>query len=162
MKCIVELFVASAVIAMFCGQALAQSAKPDIESLAWLSGCWEQRDDVKKRFSWEQWMRPAAQTMIGMSRTVRNGKTVAYEFMRITQDDSGISFIAKPSENSEETTFRLASSGNGEAVFENLAHDYPQRIIYRLNKKKLLARVEGTNDGKLTGIDLSLVRAKCR
>ena len=43
-------------------------------------------------------MEPAGRTMLGMSRTVKDGKTLAYEFMRIEQNPDGtIDFTAKPS-----------------------------------------------------------------
>jgi hypothetical protein len=126
-----------------------------------MAGCWEQKDGARGRFGWEQWMRPAGRTMIGMSRTVRNGKTTGFEYMRIVEDDSGVSFISKPAENSEETAFKLVRYAAAEAVFENPAHDFPQRIIYRLEKGNLFARIEGTNNGKPMGIDFPMIRAKC-
>ena len=141
--------------------SFAQETKPTIDSLAWISGCWEQNDEAKKRFGSEQWMRPAGNSMIGMSRTVRNGKTVGFEFLRIVQDETGINYISRPSQNKEETAFKLIKSGPNEAVFENPAHDFPQRIIYRLDKTNLFARIEGTNNGKVMGIDFPMTRAKC-
>jgi len=40
-------------------------------------------------------MPPAGGTMLGVSRSVRDSKTVAFEFMRIIeQDDGGLVFIA--------------------------------------------------------------------
>ncbi|MBC7900600.1 MAG: hypothetical protein H7070_11180, partial [Saprospiraceae bacterium] len=122
---------------------------------------WEQNDSVKQRFGAEQWMKPSGGTMIGMSRTIKNGKTVAFEFLRIVQDDNEISYISRPSQNKEETSFKLVKSSANEAVFENPTHDFPQRIIYRLDKTKLFARIEGTNNGKTMGIDFPMTRAKC-
>lgn len=141
--------------------AFGQDTKPKIESLSWISGCWEQNDAVKKRYGSEQWMKPSGGSMIGMSRTVRNGKTTGFEFLRIVQDDAGIHYISKPSENKEETAFKLIKSSASEVIFENPTHDFPQRIIYRLDKTKLFARIEGNNNGKAMGIDFPMTRAKC-
>ena len=138
-----------------------QEGKQDIDSLSWLSGCWELSDKGKNRFVSEQWMRPAGKMMLGMSRTVLNGKTRGFEFLRIVEDDNGIFYISKPSENKEETSFKLVKTGAKEAVFENPAHDFPQRIIYRLDKTKLFARIEGTNKGKFMGVDFPMTKAKC-
>jgi hypothetical protein len=41
----------------------------------------------------------------------------------------------------------------GQAVFENLAHDFPQRVIYRRCDADLCARIEGTVGGQVQGID---------
>ncbi len=148
-------------IVIFSLQVFAQEAKPTIDSLNWLSGCWEQNDAAKKRFGSEQWMKPAGQSMLGMSRTVKNGKVSGFEFLRIVEDDSGIHYISRPSQNKEETSFKLIKSGANKVVFENPAHDFPQRIIYRLEKTNLFARIEGKNNGKLTAIDFPMIKAKC-
>jgi len=47
-------------------------------------------------------------------------------------------------------------------IFENAAHDFPQRIIYRLNDDgSLLARIEGKRGGELKGVDFPMRRAPC-
>jgi hypothetical protein len=145
----------------FAATTAGQQTNVRIGDLRWLAGCWEQRDEAKGRFGWEQWMRPAGQTMIGMSRSVNNGKTVGFEFMRIVDDGSDIHYISKPSQNTEETAFKLVRFAAAEAVFENPAHDFPQRIIYRLDKADLFARIEGLNNGKPMGIDFHMTRGKC-
>ncbi len=156
------VFVATVTaIFVFYVTSFAQEVKPTIESLGWISGCWEQNDAVKKRFGSEQWMKPSGGSMIGMSRTVKNGKTVAFEFLRIVQDDIGIHYISKPSQNTTETSFKLVKSSASEVVFENPTHDFPQRIIYRLDKTNLFARIEGNNNGKAMGIDFPMTRVKC-
>lgn len=60
-----------------------------------------------------------------------------------------------------ETAFRLIKFSASEVVFENPTHDFPQRIIYRLDKANLFARIEGTNNGKFIGIDFPMTKAKC-
>jgi len=42
----------------------------------------------------------------------------------------------------------LKESSAERVVFENLEHDFPQRLIYWRESKKLCARVEGTIGGK--------------
>jgi hypothetical protein len=102
------------------GTAVAQDKKSTIADLAWIAGCWDGSGGGRE--SLEQWMMPSGQTMLGMSRTVANGK----------------------------------------AVFENPQHDFPQRIIYRLEKDgSLAAAIEGMSKGKLKRIDFPMKRAKC-
>ena len=50
---------------------------------------------------------------------------------------------------------------SNEAVFENPAHDFPQRVIYKRDGDKLNARIEGTKDGKTRGIDFPYTRIAC-
>ena len=73
---------------LVCVVAQAENSAPTLDKVAWLAGCWESRDG--KGAYQEQWMGPNGQTMLGMSRTVRDGKTVAWEFLRIHQEADGI------------------------------------------------------------------------
>lgn len=62
----------------------------------------------------------------------------------------------------EKASFKLVKHGEGEALFENPEHDFPQRIIYRLEKDgSLFARIEGTINGKERGVDFPMKRARC-
>lgn len=148
---------------------VAFPAQTKLADFASMSGCWERRDDAKKLLISEQWMAVEGTSIIGMGRTVKGGKTVDWEFMRIEQRDDGIYFVAKPRANPAETDFKLIRSisnlgGAGayaEFIFENKAHDFPQRVIYRPAGDKLAARIEGTIQGKAKGIDFPMTRVKC-
>lgn len=145
---------------IFSSLAFAQAQPATINDLAWLAGCWERSGN-----GWEgveQWMKPAGATMLGMSRTVANGKLREFEFLQLrTKEDGTIHYVALPS-GQQETWFKLVKSAEHEAVFENLEHDFPQRIIYRLEKDgTLTARIEGMSKGKLKGIDFPMKRGKC-
>jgi len=147
------------VILLWCGIALAQEKKATIADFAWLAGCWD--GSGEKREALEQWMKPSGQTLLGMSRTVANGKTVAYEFMQIREQDGEIFFIAQPSGQAE-ASFKLIKYADQEAVFENPQHDFPQRVIYRLEKDgSLAAAIEGASKGKQKRINFPMRRTKC-
>jgi hypothetical protein len=135
------------------GQPLATTS-----DLSFLAGCW--RMEGKGRVVEEHWMAPAGGSLIGMSRTVVNGKTSEYEFLHIRDLPAGLAYIAKPS-NQPEATFMATSKTADEIVFENLAHDFPQRIRYRVAGNRLHARIEGTMNGKAHGIDFTYTRTDC-
>ncbi len=141
--------------------SFGQNQVTSIRDFDGMAGCWERNDKAKNLLVTEQWMKPAGTSILGMGRTVKNGKTVDFEFMRIEQTDDGIFFIAKPAANKEETTFKLKSSTLNEIVFENPEHDFPQRVIYKLQDKKLIGRIEGNNNGKFLGIDFPMDKVKC-
>ena len=139
-----------------------QDLKPSLETVGFISGCWEISRQDREALTQEQWMAPAGGAMIGMARNVRNGKMASFEFLRIVQNETGIHYIAKPSQSKDETSFKLVKWAPNEAVFENPDHDFPQRIIYRRpNAGALSARIEGTMNGKMTGMDYPFTRAKC-
>lgn len=143
------------------GSVMAQEAKRTLSDLTWFGGCWELTSAAKGLQITEMWMKPAGGLMIGSGRTISGGKAVEYEFLRIVEDADGIFYVAKPTENKEETRFKLTRGSSTEAVFENLAHDFPQRIIYKREGDKLNARIEGTKDGKTRGIDFPYSRVSC-
>jgi len=136
------------------------SAHADIPDLRWMAGCWSQ--DGQESGSVEQWTAPAGGTMLGMSRMVSGGKTVAFEFLRITEDEDGwIWLVASPS-GQETARFKLVNMSANEVIFENPDHDFPQRIIYRLDSDgNLVGRIEGEVNGTARAADFPMTRTKC-
>ncbi|HMQ05243.1 MAG TPA: DUF6265 family protein [Pyrinomonadaceae bacterium] len=140
----------------------AQETKPTIDGLSWMGGCWQLSVPQRNMTITEHWMKPEGGTMIGMGRTVAGGKTASFEFLRIVASEAGIDYIARPSSNKEETPFRMLKLSAGEVVFENLKHDFPQRIIYRKGEvDSLFARIEGMRNGELRGMDIPMKRIRC-
>jgi hypothetical protein len=139
----------------------AQNTNVELKTLSWLAGCWEGNYSNGRIVS-EQWMKPLGNIMMSMSRTVKNDKTINYEFVRLEQfEDGTIKYIAHPS-GQQEAPFTLIKLDGTKAIFENLQHDYPQRIIYHLvTSDSLLARIEGTVNGKEKGSDYPFKRVKC-
>lgn len=140
--------------------APGQEHRHSLSDLAWIAGCWNGGDD-KLAFD-EQWMRPSGGMMLGMGRTIAHGKVVDHEFIRLHEQENGdIFYTAHPSGQSE-ASFKLTTCEKNLAVFENPEHDFPQRIIYRLNADgSLAARIEGKKDGKEGGVDFPMKRVKC-
>ena len=124
-------------------QALAQSAAA-LDRAAWLAGCWERRAGA--RVTTEIWMPASGGVMLGAARTVLEGRTWAYEFLRLSAEGEALVYTAIPS-GQKETAFTSATAPPSRAdslVFENLAHDFPQRITYwRVGTDSLVARIEG-------------------
>ena len=142
--------------------APASHAQQDpLATLAWIAGCWAA--DNAEPGTVEQWMPLAGGTLLGMARTVRAGRTVEHEFMQIRLAADGAPvYIAQPSRLSSPVPFKLLRAGANEMVFENLEHDFPQRVIYRQESGTALrARIEGLRNGVLRGIDYPMQRTAC-
>jgi len=119
---------------------------PSVTDLHWLAGCWASVDS--EAGSGEQWTAPAGGTLLGVSRTIKGGRTVAHEFLMIRAVDEGrIEYVAQPSGQSE-TIFELVEVGPHKAVFSNPEHDFPQRIVYERTGDRLVARIEGEVRGE--------------
>lgn len=140
----------------------ASTAAPDpLARLAWLQGCWGASGGAEPG-SGEQWTSSSGGAMLGMGRTVRNGKMLDFEFFQIRETAPGkLAYIAQPG-GTPATTFLLIRDDGIEFVFENLAHDFPQRIVYRrAGETAMNARIEGTVKGKAKGIDFPMKRISC-
>ncbi len=127
-----------------------------IDQMAWLTGCWTQTkpNGVVE----ERWMAPGGGVMLGMGRTVRDGKLREYEYTRIVEADGSLAYMAEPS-GQEKATFALKSLTADEAVFENPAHDFPQRVIYRrLGPDAVTGRIEGQIGGQTRSVDFPYKR----
>ena len=132
---------------------------PSIGDVSFMSGCWAQLGAEKG--SDEVWLRPAGGTMLGMGRTIRKEKSVAHEFMQIREENGALTFFANPS-GQEAASFRMISLTKTKVVFENKAHDFPQRVIYELvAPDQLTGRIEGIENGRERGIDFPMTRASC-
>jgi hypothetical protein len=142
------------VVATTGGPIHAQSTAR-IEDAAWLSGCWSFAG--KDRFTEEHWLPPAGGAMLGLSRTIRGGKMVEFEFLALREIDGKLSYVAIPSRQ-KETVFPLARHSPTELVFENPNHDFPQRVIYRRLPDGIAVRIEGVVDGNSRSADFPFSR----
>lgn len=138
----------------------ADAAEPDIAKLAWLAGCWV--SDRGEPGSGERWTPLAGGTLFGVGRTIKQGRTVEFEFMEIRHlPDGKLAFIAHPS-GQRTTVFAALRIDEVEVVFENLEHDFPQRVAYAKDgASKLLARIEGSENGALRVIEFPMTRTSC-
>ena len=106
-------------------------------------------------------MQLAGSMMLGMSHTVVDGKTRAFEFIRIVQEENGDIFLVAAPSGQPKARFKLTNVAGSEARFENPKHDFPQRIIYRRDGDSLTGRIEGLSKGKERALDFPMKRVAC-
>lgn len=142
-------------------QCVSAGDKKPLSELSWLAGCWTVLGEEYGTV--EHWMPPAGGTMLGMARTVKRGKTVGYEFLKLTIDNDGhLIYTAWPS-GQEETSFAVAALSTNRLELLNPEHDFPQRIVYTLEASdRLGARVEGVSADGLLGFDVTMLRSSCQ
>ena len=128
-----------------------------IEKLGFLAGCWA-GSGVE-----EMWTRPAGGTMLGISRTIKGGKTVFTEFLQVSSGAGDTLVLNVQLRLAGKSTQFRATDLKGDAVtFSNPEHDYPQRISYRREPDgSLFARIEGTAGGKARHDDFKYSRVRC-
>jgi len=134
-------------------------APPGIERVGWLAGCWSRT--AGGRVVEEQWMRPRGGLMLGAGRTVESDSLIEFEQVRILEREGRLVYAAAPSGQTPAEFTSIAVTDTS-VTFENLTHDFPQRILYRrVSRDSLTARIEGMRGGTLRGVDFAYGRAAC-
>lgn len=131
----------------------------DANQLDWMAGCWTTRNGPLRVD--EQWTRPAGGMLLGLSRTIKQDRIVFHEFMRIETRDGAVTYTPRIGAPQAPVSFTLIRQTADEVVFENLAHDFPQRILYRRTSNGLFARIEGSQSGKERAVDFPMLRTSC-
>jgi Domain of unknown function (DUF6265) len=145
------------ILAALAAVVVLADATADVARLSWMAGSWiEEKDGVTTR---ETWLSPKDGVMAGVGQTNRPGKPPYVEFTKISAEPAGATFSAMIPGQSP-TPFVLVPGQDGEAVFENRTHVFPQRVIYRRCGRDLCARIEGTANGKLQYNEWRYRRAK--
>lgn len=138
--------------------AVAQ-ATDGVSQLKWMAGCWELRAGA--RVVHEQWMAPLGGMMLGISRTVVRDTVREFEQLRVENRAGQATYVARPSGQAE-TAFTATTVTDTLVMFSNPAHDFPQRIIYRMRgADSLVARIEGDQGGQVRGMNFPMQRVSC-
>nr|WP_199157797.1 DUF6265 family protein [Pedobacter sp. ASV2] len=128
--------------------AKAQSQLP--KTFSFLNGAWEM--EISKGKIIECWTENADKTLKGQSYSVNvKGDSLLMETLVIKKVGNDVFYCSTVNgqNDGKEICFKLVSTENKTYVFENLAHDFPQRIIYQnQGKDSLLAWIEGTKNGQ--------------
>jgi len=130
----------------------------DLAEVAFLAGHWiEKKESLQTE---EMWLPPRGGVTLGVNRTVLTGKKTAFEYMRIESRDGRPVYFASPAGKAA-VEFKAIETSSTRLVFENAAHDFPQRVIYwREGPDVLMARIEGKVDGKVRSQEWRFARAK--
>jgi len=109
----------------------------DVSSLTWLAGSWiasREGDTVE-----ETWLPPSCGTMVGVSRTTRDGQTKFEEYMRI--GDGALTLCHKIGDPA--SSYPALEVDGAHALFGILDDPAGVRIEYRKTNSEMFARVSG-------------------
>jgi hypothetical protein len=137
--------MSTAALAMaFLVPQVVASQSPTLASLSWLNACWERTTRTGRGI--EQWSPAASGELIGRARLISETQDRETERLRIFRRGDTLFYEAHPVDQAL-TLFPLRSYSRDSLVFENPAHDFPQRIVYhRVGADSLIAVV-----GAITG-----------
>jgi Tol biopolymer transport system component len=151
------LFRVSALLAVLPLAIGAQSSP--LARANWLAGCWELR--APNRVTLEMWMPALGDLMLGSSRTTLGARTSEFEMLRLKVEGDKLHYIAMPN-GKNETAFPSIELSDTLLVFENTAHDFPQKILYRRRgADSIIARIEGPGPNGTRGLNFPFRRGSC-
>ncbi|HOJ05144.1 MAG TPA: DUF6265 family protein [Bacteroidota bacterium] len=114
-------------LALLLPLLMPRAEAQSLDSLDWMAGHW--RCEREGSVTEEYWMPAAAGMMPGVNRTQGRDGRGMFEFLRIVQLDRSLLYIAMPGGRAE-TRFTFTAQRPGFVRFENVDHDFPQRIEY--------------------------------
>ena len=137
-----------------------------IKSMNWLIGKWEMGNG--DTISTETWTLRNDSILSATSMDTKGGKdTLRYEDITIEQRGQDVFYIpvVKDQNGGKLVEFKMETSNtaktDGQVIkFENLEHDFPQRIMYQLRGDTLFAQISGPIDGHDVVMKFPMVRAK--
>lgn len=150
------LLIAAAWIACACAASAQTGALP-----SWMNGRW--LECAAPMTTSEMWM-SGSDVMVGVSVAHGDGPT-RWEQMRIELIEGRPTFFASPM-GAPPVAFPAVEQASTRIVFENRAHDFPQRVIYERRGRRLIGRIEGVIDGALQEAtwvySTAAMNARCR
>ena len=141
------LGMATCLLMVSCASSPQATMESPVASLGWLVGTW--RTDGDQRYTIESWQwAEDGGSLIGDSKTMRDGKQVFSESLVIEHRADGVYYAASP-QGQATNAFRMVESSSTRAVFEDMEHDFPYRITYTMEAPDTLAaQIFGKQNGK--------------
>lgn len=140
-----QLLCIAVVAAIAVGGSMPResASTPPLSAISFMAGCWTGASPNGAVIE-EHYTEASENLLIGMTRYVRNGRVVDFEFTTVERTDTSFVMTPRP-KGVKSDAFPLKAVADGRATWENLKHDFPQRIIYRRGDDgSLVARIEGT------------------
>lgn len=91
---------------------------------------------------------------------MRSGNLSEYELVVLREQGDQLAYEAHPSGQASAVFLSRTVSGN-RVLFENLQHDFPQRVGYERSGDSLVAWIEGAHKGQVKRIEFPYRRVAC-
>jgi hypothetical protein len=142
-----------------CTQEQEYAKKHPLERAYFLIGKWQNNSETIT----EMWEKESDSVLLGKSYSLRNADTVSSERIRLEAHGEAVFYIpvVKNQNAGEAVKFKLVSSDANQLVFENSAHDFPQKISYSLiTTDSLFAEISGMYKGQQQSEKFPMHRVK--
>lgn len=135
--------------------------KDKIKMAEWLIGSWENETD--QGILSENWEKTNDSLFHGQSYFIKKKDTLHSESVELSQNGEELIYspTVKGQNNDLPVAFKLTSATAKQLIFENPAHDFPQKITYRMiTADSLVAEISGNQQGKPASESYPMKRKK--
>jgi len=136
--------------------------KTSLRDFDFLKGNWSMNTSTGRIV--ESWKGNNDSGMDGISYSISSkGDSTLLETIKLYESDGNIYYepTGNGTGNDSTVSFKLISANQGVYVFENIHHDFPQKISYQLqSQNNILAWIEGTINGNFRKIEFPYSRDK--
>ncbi|RKS14960.1 MULTISPECIES: DUF6265 family protein [unclassified Flavobacterium] len=132
-----------------------------IKAASWLLGNWENKSADGNLT--ENWEKLNDSTFQAQSYYIKEKDTVHFESIILQQKGENLTYTAtvKGQNNDKPVVFKLTTATDKQVSFENLKHDYPQKISYsQITPDSLVAKISGIQQGKPSSEQFSMKKIK--
>jgi len=147
------------ILIIFFNLQLMAQEKTDMQKLLWIADSWVSASG--ETTSYEEWKVINDDLFEGGSKTIKEGKVIFSESLKIEKTADGIYYVADVAHNPAPVKFKLTNVTDTSAVFENPDHDFPKKITYLLEEGNLHAFIEGPGkDGNTKKVDFYMQKMR--
>jgi hypothetical protein len=138
-----------------------KNEKDKIKTAHWLLGKWEAQPSGGTLT--EIWKKANDSTYNGQAYFMKGTDTIHNEKILLQQVEDQLSYntAIKGQNDDEPVSFTLTDRNEKQLVFENIKHNYPQKISYtQISKDSLMTEISGMQSGKLSSETYIMLRTK--
>jgi hypothetical protein len=137
------IFIAVSFLLFSCSESKSAKQKT-VHQFSWLSGYWLMKDSTGGAS--EQWKYENDSLMTGISNFIKGDSVIPFETIRLFKKDTTFYYEVKAAgqNNEQPVAFKLITITDSGFISENMRHDFPKRIGYKMiNKDSVTAFIDG-------------------
>lgn len=145
-RTIISALLLSAII-VSCNGKKTQTRQ--LSKAEWLIGNWENVSPYGNLS--ESWQKENDSVYKGQSFFIKGKDTIHAEAIVLAEENGVVNYSpqVKGQNDDKPVDFRMTSATDKQLVFENPAHDFPQKITYtKITNDSLVAEISGKQQGK--------------
>lgn len=153
-----KLILSLATLSIIACQNKSEKNFDKLEKMSWLVGEWENK--MPDGILTETWTKANDSSYTGKTLFIKDKDTLHSEEIVLIQKGETLLYIptVKGQNDNKPVEFKMTESKTeNEFAFENPAHDYPQKIVYKkVSDTNLVATISGKQQGKASSESYSM------